>query len=371
VKIISIEPTPSPNTMKIILSEELPATQKNNYKDTDDLTNAPEFVQKLMRIPGVKNIYHVADFLALDRYPKTPWEDILPKVRQTLGDESREEPNAIGVEKQLESFGEVKVFIQMYRNIPVQVKLNDGQEERRFGLPSRFMDAVMQAAKDSSDYVMVRKWVEQSARYGGMDEIGKEIVEEISASYDEERLQHLAAKENYVEKKPEKITLKILDHPDWRVRYAALDKMDPTIEDLPILEKALDDDKMSIRRLACAYLGMIEDKKVLPLLYKALQDRVVTVRRTAGDCISDLGYTEAIPEMIKALKDPSKLVRWRAAMYLYEVGDETALPALKAALDEPEFEVKMQIRMAIERIEDGEEGKGSVWQQMTQAFKKD
>ena len=37
---------------------------------------------------------------------------------------------------------------------------------------------------------------------------------------------------------------------------------DPQLTDLPILEKALHDEKASIRRLAVVYLGMIEDKKV-------------------------------------------------------------------------------------------------------------
>ncbi len=61
--------------------------------------------------------------------------------------------------------------------------------------------------------------------------------------------------------------------------------------------------------------------------------------------------------MIKSLKDPSKLVRWRAAMFLFELGDESAIPALKAAQDDPEFEVAMQARLALERIEGGEEAK--------------
>ena len=85
--------------------------------------------------------------------------------------------------------------------------------------------------------------------------------------------------------------------------------------------------------------------------------------------MSDLGYVEAIPEMTQSLQDRNKLVRWRAAMFLYEVGDETAIPALEQAMDDPEFEVKMQAGMALERIKGGEEAKGSVWHQMTQARK--
>ncbi|MGR4031903.1 HEAT repeat domain-containing protein, partial [Bacillus sp. ZZQ-131] len=124
-----------------------------------------------------------------------------------------------------------------------------------------------------------------------------------------------------------------------------------------------------IRRLATAYLGMVKGDGVLPLLYKALLDRSVSVRRTAGDCLSDVGDPAAMFVMIKSLKDSSKLVRWRAAMFLFELGDESAIPALKAAQDDPEFEVAMQARLALERIEGGEEAKGSVWKQMTESRK--
>lgn len=74
--------------------------------------------------------------------------------------------------------------------------------------------------------------------------------------------------------------------------------------------------------------------------------------------------------MINKLSDPNRLVRWRAAMYLYEVGDETAVPALKKALDDPEFEVRMQVKMALARIEGGEKAEGSIWYQMSQVTKK-
>ena len=56
-------------------------------------------------------------------------------------------------------------------------------------------------------------------------------------------------------------------------------------------------------------------------------------------------------------------------MYLYEVGDESALPALRQAENDEEFEVALQVKMAIERIEKGEEALGSVWKQMTEARK--
>lgn len=141
--------------------------------------------------------------------------------------------------------------------------------------------------------------------------------------------------------------------------------MEPTEEDLPVLEKALRDSKPSIRRLAVVYLGMIGGDDVFPLLFEALRDDSVSVRRTAGDTLSDLGDTRAILPMCEALKDKNKLVRWRAARYLFEVGDETALDALRAAQNDPEFEVSLQVQMAVQRIESGEAASGTVWQQMT------
>lgn len=381
MRIVSIEPTPSPHSMKINVSEELPAGENYNYKHTDDLTDAPLYVQKLFQIQGVKNIYRVVDFIALARAPKTPWEEILPQVRDVLGtDEDLDELEFLETSAPATDFGEIKVFIQFYRGIPIQVKLEEGDEEKRFGLPEPFQKAIMEASAASDTFIFERKWVEQDPRYGNWNEVGNDIVEEIMATYNEERLNELVklALENQdaserTEDKDVDIPLEIMDDPDWKVRYAALDRIiEPTLKHLPLLDKALDDAKASVRRLATAYLGMIEEPEVLPLLYKALQDKAVNVRRTAGDCLSDLGFKEAIPEMIKTLDDPSQIVRWRGAMFLYEVGDESAIPALEAKLDDPEFEVRMQVKLALERIKGGKEAKGSVWHQMTQAvIKKD
>ncbi|MBS4173201.1 conserved virulence factor C family protein [Bacillus sp. FJAT-49736] len=374
MKIVSIEPTPSPNTMKIILDEELPAGKSTNYKE-EHSNIAPPIIRSILEIEGVNGVYHVADFLAVERKGKVDWQNILPKIRVIFGED--EQTKNASLQKIDEHYGEVNVFIQIFKGIPLQVKLVEGTEEKRFGLPENFLKAMQQAQLPGDNYVLLRKWKEQGVRYGELEQIGKEIVEEMVASYPEERLNRLVAMaknpEQYSQqtsKKLQKVSIEMLDDPDWRIRYRQLEQMDePEINDLPVLEKALEDEKPSIRRLAVVYLGMIKDKKVLPYLFKGLEDKVVTVRRTAGDALSDLGFKEAIQPMAKALKDKSKIVRWRAAMFLYEEGDETALPALKEAENDPEFEVQLQVKMAIERIEGGEAAQGSVWKQMTEARK--
>jgi len=373
MKIISIEPTPSPNTMKINLSKELPAGKSNNYKP-DNMDGAPLVVKEILQIEGIKGVYHVADFLAVERNARYDWKELLPKVRQAFGeevDEGKEDDRQLD-----EHFGEVKVFIQMFRGLPMQVKLTDGTKEVRVGLPERFGKALMSAQQAADNVVMERSWKEQGVRYGSFEEIGKEVVDEIEAAYPEQRIQRLVegvanvdTKKTSQKRVAYKVTEEMMQQPDWQKRYAALEQMDPTVDDIGVLKLALDDEKASIRRLATVYLGMIESEKVLPLLYKALKDKSVTVRRTAGDCLSDIGSKDAIGPMIEALTDSSKLVRWRAAMFLFEVGDESALTALKAAQNDSEFEVSMQIKLAIERIEGGETAKGSVWKQMTESRK--
>lgn len=261
----------------------------------------------------------------------------------------------------------------MFRGIPLQIKVFDSSSEHRISTGDRFVKAFesVQISKFDDNYILERKWVDFGVRYGDKDEIAQNVYSEIEATYPESRLAEIieaANTKNSVSVEREKVTLEQFEAAeDWQKRYQLLDQMpDPEIEDLPLLEKALEDEQMSIRRLATVYLGMIEDVAVVPALSRALKDKSAAVRRTAGDCMSDLGFVEFEPAMIEALKDKNKLVRWRAAMYLYESGTENSLSALHEAENDPEFEVKLQVKMAIARIEQGEEAKGSVWKQMTE-----
>lgn len=106
-----------------------------------------------------------------------------------------------------------------------------------------------------------------------------------------------------------------LQHEDWRTRYAALDRLEPTPEHLPLIRQALHDDKMQLRRLGVVYLGDIRSPEAMELLAEALRDPSAAVRRTAGDTLSDIGDPVATSAMIGALSDSSKLVRWRAARF--------------------------------------------------------
>ncbi|MDF2837326.1 MAG: lyase domain protein repeat-containing protein, partial [Paenibacillus sp.] len=263
--------------------------------------------------------------------------------------------------------------------IPMQVRVRSNDGETRSALPAKFGDAVNRAA--GSSMIRERMLEELGVRYGEPEEIAAEIVRELDASYDDERLASLveaaqaagAGEEGAAPAAPRPAPLSLeeaaaaFDAPDWQSRYAALERYVSAPEGLALLARAIRDENASVRRLAVVYLGDLRSPEALPLLFEALKDASASVRRTAGDTLSDLGDAAAIGPMIEALKDKNKLVRWRAARYLYELGDESAVDALREAATDAEFEIQLQAQIALERILRGEEAAGSVWQQMTAA----
>ncbi|WP_400164141.1 virulence factor [Brevibacillus sp. TJ4] len=373
MKLLSIEPTPSPNVMKLNVDERLPDGVQRVYTK-ENAEKAPAIMVKLLSIDGVVSLFQTADFLALERKSNADWQAILTQAREVLHAGADLPVPELAQAGEGAAFGEAQVYIQMFRDIPMQVKVTMGTEQIRAALPERFGQAAVSAGSASPNLIMERKWVEHGVRYGDLREIGEEVAQEIDAAYPAERVEELVERAMQlgegetlapVVREKKVVTLDMLDDPDWQKRYAALDRMEPTEDDLPVLEKALHDSKSSIRRLAVVYLGMVGTDAVFPLLYQALQDDSASVRRTAGDTLSDLGDPRAIEAMCQALQDRNKLVRWRAARFLFEVGDETALEALRKAQNDPEFEVSLQVKMALERIESGEAASGTVWQQMT------
>lgn len=381
MKLISIEPTPSPNSMKLNVDEMLPRGRRLTYK-TSEASDAPELLQQLLQINGVKSLFRTADFIALDRKPGADWAAILAEAGQLLQKVADGDNGEISGSGPSTRFGEAQVLVQMYRGIPMQVRVRMGDIEARSALPPQFGEAVNLAA--GSGMIRERKLEEFGVRYGEPEEIAAEIVRELEASYSSERLDTLvqaaieqgnagAEGEAPAVVRPAPLTFEQAQEqfasPDWQVRYAALERYVSAIEGLPLLAQAIQDENTSIRRLAVIYLGDLRAPEALPYLFMALRDSSTSVRRTAGDTLSDLGDPAAVGPMIESLRDKNKLVRWRAARFLYEAGDESAIDALREAANDNEFEIQLQAKMALERIERGEEAAGSVWQQMTAARK--
>lgn len=366
MEIVRVEPTPSPNTMKIVLSEKREDNKSNTYTAVKE--GQPQFINDLLALDDVKSIFHVMDFLAVDKQPKADWEEVLPQITSTLNDEIGETEEATPDEH----FGEIQAEVLMFKGIPYQIKLTNNEEEKRKQLPEVYVDSMLAAQKENDNVVFLRKWEDFGIRYGEFDNIMSEISDEITAMYPQEQLDKLVSDAQATDiVVPEKVythvTLEEYNSAEnWKDRLRMLKQFPtPTLEDLPLLGSVLsDEEKAPLRREAVVLLGMLEDEQVLPYLYKGLNDKSPGVRRTAGDCLSDLGFKQALPEMEKALDDPQKIVRWRAAMFLFDEGGPEQLDSLKAHIDDDAYEVKLQIEMAISRIENGDEALGSVWKQI-------
>lgn len=86
MEILRVEPTPSPNTMKIVLSNKREDNKSNTFTYIEE--QQPQFINDLLAIDGVKSIFYVMDFLAIDKEPKSDWEVVLPQITSTLNNES-------------------------------------------------------------------------------------------------------------------------------------------------------------------------------------------------------------------------------------------------------------------------------------------
>ena len=362
--------------MKLNLDERLAKGVAITYTQ-ENKGDCPAYIKKILAIPGISSVFRVEDFMAIQRKPTAGWEDILSQARAVLEYPSLNNAKPEPEETSDNKWREVTVAVQYFRDLPMLVKVSSGSETTRLPLPERFGNAIERAMGASENMLMERKWKDEGLRYGDVRDVGEAVVREISAVYDEKKLKELVERAYHpdlhekVEASQEEL-VQAFESPKWEERFAALKELGRNAQidsqALSLIIRATKDPKMSIRRLAVVLLGLIKTPEVLAPLCEALKDEAVGVRRSAGDALTDLGDPNAIGPMVETLKDPNKLVRWRASRFLYELGDESVLPALREAQDDREFEVAMQIRQAIERIESGKVGQGSVWRQMTQGI---
>ena len=368
MKLIGIEPTPNPNSMKLVLDETLAPGVKATYRAGDEV--ASSLMRGLLSIAGVAGVFPNSDFMAVKRTPGTDRQEILPQVR-TVFDAAAGVSGEVAVPRTESATQELLVSMQVFRDIPMQVKLTGGGGEIRRGLGRRFDAAVKRAMPAARNPLMERHWVELGTRYGDAGEVAASVVAEVRALYDSDRLARLtdralSSDQDEPEARPDRRRLiRDLDDPDWRVRYRALRSLGADAELLTRIIALAGDDHLSVRRQAIVLLGLVKDERALAPLRDALRDPIAAVRRTAGDALNDLGNPEVAGAMAETLTDDSALVRWRAARFLFELGDERSLPSLRAATADRVFEVRMQIEQAIERIECGARPEGPVWQRMT------
>ena len=363
MKLVAIEPTPSPNNLKIIVD---PPFEGRGTTYDKASTDAPTIIQEIVGLRGVKSVYAVSDFLAVERHPKHDWHDVMNEIRRAFG-EQVEEVESTQMDTDYEP---VHVSVQFVLDVPMQLKLVKGDEEKRIGLSKRFVDAAMEVQAQVKNVIQDRRWVEQAPRYGELDEVSIVAQEELEAAYPQERVERIVARA-FGREADFEANSNHLQSDNWKDRMAFLDELDIQDENMVYFRRALEDSVMAIRRQAVVMIGMFEERREEYVTYieQALVDASPIVRRTAGDTVSDWALPQSQPSMIEALKDKNKLVRWRAARFLFDCGDERAVSALTVAEQDREFEVSLQARLAKERITSGETALGTVWQQISNRTK--
>jgi len=167
VKLLSIETTPNPNSMKLNLDERLAKGVAITYTH-ENRGDCPAYIEKILTIQGVSSVFRVEDFMAIQRKPTAGWEDILSQARTVLEyaslNNAKPEPKEMSDNK----WREVTVAVQYFRDLPMLVKVSSGSETTRLPLPERFGKAIERAMGASENMLMERKWKDEGARYGDL-----------------------------------------------------------------------------------------------------------------------------------------------------------------------------------------------------------
>lgn len=86
MKVLAVQPTPNPNSMRVELDFELPMSESYNYKKRD-VENAEQPAKSVLEVEGVEGVYHVMNFMAVERDPSVEWDVIIPKIEQAINNQ--------------------------------------------------------------------------------------------------------------------------------------------------------------------------------------------------------------------------------------------------------------------------------------------
>jgi hypothetical protein len=82
VKIV-VESTPNPNSAKFVLNRTV-VEQGSEFYETSQEGDKSLLAQKMFKVPGVKDLFLMKNFVSLSRDPGKKWEEIVPKVEEVL-----------------------------------------------------------------------------------------------------------------------------------------------------------------------------------------------------------------------------------------------------------------------------------------------
>lgn len=83
MNITAIERTPNPNSMRVVFDTELEGMKSFNYKKADADT-AQEPAASILKLAGIEGIYHVMNFMAVEKSDDVEWDVLIPEIEKAV-----------------------------------------------------------------------------------------------------------------------------------------------------------------------------------------------------------------------------------------------------------------------------------------------
>lgn len=81
---VEFQQTPNPNAGKFVVSRKVaPVGTSRSYYDPEEARTDP-VARALMRLPGVRSIFMVDDFVTVTKTPLARWDDLAPRIQEAI-----------------------------------------------------------------------------------------------------------------------------------------------------------------------------------------------------------------------------------------------------------------------------------------------
>lgn len=88
---IEVQPTPNMHALKFTVDRRLTQGRSETYTSPDQAAGSP-LAQRLLRIPGVRMVFLLNDFVTVTRHPDADWDIIVPEVERALREWLKSQP---------------------------------------------------------------------------------------------------------------------------------------------------------------------------------------------------------------------------------------------------------------------------------------
>lgn len=82
MKVLQIDATPNPDSMKITLDFDKEGSRSATYDRIED--DNPKFINDLLKIEGVRSLFHAINFVTVDKKSDYEWDQLIDSVVETI-----------------------------------------------------------------------------------------------------------------------------------------------------------------------------------------------------------------------------------------------------------------------------------------------